>query len=195
MGHRLSRIYTRTGDDGSTWRRPARGQDDARVASRHCRRSQCRTRPAAGHGAARRRCARWWCICSTSVRPGRRTVHPRPRRDPRRRCVGTGTAAGPLQRQPADVEGIHPASRWRGRTRHLARAPSSAGPSARRSPWPATTPCAARAQYLNRLSDLLFVLARVLARADGHGEALWEPAAPALSRHDAGLHPSVLPAA
>jgi len=30
--------------------------------------------------------------------------------------------------------------------------------------------------YLNRLSDLLFVLARVLARADGHGEVLWQHA-------------------
>jgi len=28
-------------------------------------------------------------------------------------------------------------------------------------------------RYLNRLSDLLFVLARVLARAGGHGEVLW----------------------
>lgn len=28
--------------------------------------------------------------------------------------------------------------------------------------------------YLNRLSDLLFVIARVLARADGHGEVLWQ---------------------
>jgi len=28
--------------------------------------------------------------------------------------------------------------------------------------------------YLNRLSDLLFVLARVLARASGHGEVLWQ---------------------
>lgn len=28
-------------------------------------------------------------------------------------------------------------------------------------------------RYLNRLSDLLFVLARVLARRDGHGEVLW----------------------
>jgi cob(I)alamin adenosyltransferase len=28
-------------------------------------------------------------------------------------------------------------------------------------------------RYLNRLSDLLFVLARVLARADGQGEVLW----------------------
>jgi len=28
-------------------------------------------------------------------------------------------------------------------------------------------------EYLNRLSDLLFVLARVLARASGHGETLW----------------------
>lgn len=30
--------------------------------------------------------------------------------------------------------------------------------------------------YLNRLSDLLFVLSRVLARADGHGEVLWQHA-------------------
>jgi cob(I)alamin adenosyltransferase len=28
--------------------------------------------------------------------------------------------------------------------------------------------------YLNRLSDLLFVLARVLARSSGHGEVLWQ---------------------
>ena len=28
-------------------------------------------------------------------------------------------------------------------------------------------------RYLNRLSDLLFVLARVMARASGHGEVLW----------------------
>ena len=31
-------------------------------------------------------------------------------------------------------------------------------------------------RYLNRLSDLLFVLSRVLARAGGHGEVLWEHA-------------------
>jgi cob(I)alamin adenosyltransferase len=29
-------------------------------------------------------------------------------------------------------------------------------------------------RYLNRLSDLLFVLGRVLARAGGHGEVLWQ---------------------
>jgi cob(I)alamin adenosyltransferase len=29
-------------------------------------------------------------------------------------------------------------------------------------------------RYLNRLSDLLFVLARVLAHASGHGEVLWQ---------------------
>jgi len=29
-------------------------------------------------------------------------------------------------------------------------------------------------RYLNRLSDLLFVLARVLARRSGHGEVLWQ---------------------
>lgn len=30
------------------------------------------------------------------------------------------------------------------------------------------------ARYLNRLSDLLFVLCRVLARSSGHGEVLWQ---------------------
>jgi cob(I)alamin adenosyltransferase len=29
-------------------------------------------------------------------------------------------------------------------------------------------------RYLNRLSDLLFVLCRVLARSSGHGEVLWQ---------------------
>ncbi|MGN2242432.1 cob(I)yrinic acid a,c-diamide adenosyltransferase [Frateuria sp. GZRR33] len=29
-------------------------------------------------------------------------------------------------------------------------------------------------RYLNRLSDLLFVLCRVLARAGGHGEVIWQ---------------------
>ncbi len=29
-------------------------------------------------------------------------------------------------------------------------------------------------RYLNRLSDLLFVLCRVLARASGHGEVVWQ---------------------
>ena len=29
-------------------------------------------------------------------------------------------------------------------------------------------------RYLNRLSDLLFVLSRMLARADGQAEVLWD---------------------
>jgi cob(I)alamin adenosyltransferase len=33
-------------------------------------------------------------------------------------------------------------------------------------------------QYINRLSDLLFVLARVLARRNGGGEVFWQPRAP-----------------
>ena len=33
-------------------------------------------------------------------------------------------------------------------------------------------------RYLNRLSDLLFVLARVLSRRGGAGETLWQPGAP-----------------
>jgi cob(I)alamin adenosyltransferase len=34
-------------------------------------------------------------------------------------------------------------------------------------------PPAPALQYLNRLSDLLFVLARIYARAGGGGEVLW----------------------
>ena len=34
--------------------------------------------------------------------------------------------------------------------------------------------------YLNRLSDLLFVIARVLARRDGSQEILWEQKKPGL---------------
>lgn len=33
-------------------------------------------------------------------------------------------------------------------------------------------------RYLNRLSDLLFVLARVVARADGGAEVIWQPRRP-----------------
>lgn len=33
-------------------------------------------------------------------------------------------------------------------------------------------------RYVNRLSDLLFVLARVLARRDGGSEVFWQPVAP-----------------
>lgn len=33
-------------------------------------------------------------------------------------------------------------------------------------------------RYLNRLSDLLFVMARVLARQDGGSEVIWEPRRP-----------------
>jgi len=35
-------------------------------------------------------------------------------------------------------------------------------------------------RYINRLSDLLFVLARVLARRNGGGEVYWQPGAPEL---------------
>ena len=37
---------------------------------------------------------------------------------------------------------------------------------------------AASLRYLNRLSDLLFVLARVVARSDGGSEVLWQPRRP-----------------
>ncbi len=54
------------------------------------------------------------------------------------------------------------------------RAPSAGAPSARRSRWPPASRSGATAlQYLNRLSDLLFLLARA-ANPPG-GEVLWVP--------------------
>ena len=50
----------------------------------------------------------------------------------------------------------------------MSRAPYAAAPSASSSRWPVATRCAPPLlQYLNRLSDLLFVLARVLNRHAG----------------------------
>jgi cob(I)alamin adenosyltransferase len=39
-------------------------------------------------------------------------------------------------------------------------------------------------RYLNRLSDLLFVLARVLARESGHGEVLWSTSGASAARRN-----------
>ncbi len=110
-----------------------------------------------------------------------------------------GSAAGPLQRRPAAAEGFHPARRRRGRGA-LPPGPHHRAPRRARtvtlSRHDAVRPQAIR--YLNRLSDLLFVLARVLARASGHGEVLWNHDRRTVDGCQAircGLHPPRLPGA
>ena len=80
-------------------------------------------------------------------------------------------SARPLQRDPAAPQGIHPAG---GNAQRRARPRRPHGGAARRARrWSALAASDAvrseARQYLNRLSDLLFVLARVLNRANLDG--------------------------
>lgn len=178
MGHRLSRIYTRTGDDGSTGLGDGQrvAKDDARVASFGTvdeanaalgllLAAPCRGCTRAGGASA-----------APAVRSGRRAVHSRPRRDPCRRRLGPGAAAGPLQRQPPDAEGIHPAGRRRS-CRALPSGPHHRPPRRARDGHPG--PPRGRPQRGAAIPQPAVGPAvragRVLARADGHGEALWQP--------------------
>ena len=83
-----------------------------------------------------------------------------------------------VERFNADLgaaQGIHPPGRHPGRgARARRRAPYAAAPSARSSAWRRAEPVSdAARRYLNRLSDLLFVLARTLNRAAGRPDVLW----------------------
>jgi hypothetical protein len=53
-------------------------------------------------------------------------------------------------------------------------APWRAAPNAPWWPWARRRPCEAPRHYLNRLSDLMFVLARVLNRMDGGDDVYWK---------------------
>ncbi|KAG1217948.1 hypothetical protein G6F35_008719 [Rhizopus arrhizus] len=179
MGHRLSRIYTRTGDDGSTGLGDGQrvAKDDARVAS---------------FGTVDEANAALGLLLAASLPEDVRAlvVHLQHQLfDLGAELCIPGHAAihaadvSALEQQldhynaglPMLKEFILPAGGEAAARCHLARtivrrAERETVALARRE--------AVRSealQYLNRLSDLLFVLARVLARADGHGEALWQP--------------------
>jgi cob(I)alamin adenosyltransferase len=74
---------------------------------------------------------------------------------------------------PRLVEFILPAG-TRAPRRPMCAAPWRAAPSARWWRCRKWRPCARPRQYLNRLSDLLFVLARVLNRMDGGDDVYWK---------------------
>ena len=80
-----------------------------------------------------------------------------------------------LERRAAGAEGIHPARRLARRGRGAPRAhglparrEERGGAGARPKPWGEHA-----RRYLNRLSDLLFVAARVLNRHAGRGDVQW----------------------
>ena len=178
MGNRLSRIYTRTGDDGSTGLGDGSrvAKDAARVNAFGC---VDEANSALGVLLA--------VALPDDVRALLTTVQHQLFDLGGELCIPGHAAiqAGDveaLERQldhynadlPALKEFILPGGGEAAARCHLARtivrrAERETVTLARQEPVRAEA-----LHYLNRLSDLLFVLARVLARADGHGEVLWQ---------------------
>ena len=183
MGNRLSRIYTRTGDDGSTGLGDGSrtGKDSARVA-------------AYGTVDEANSCIGLVLACATSggviaedVRALLTSVQHQMFDLGGELCIPGHAAitAGDVERLEAHLDrfnetlpplkdfilpgGGEAAARCHVARTVVRRAERETVALARVE---AVRPEAIR--YLNRLSDLLFVLARVLARADGHGEVLWD---------------------
>ncbi|MBB5876958.1 MULTISPECIES: cob(I)yrinic acid a,c-diamide adenosyltransferase [Xanthomonas] len=177
MGNRLSKIYTRTGDDGSTGLGDGNrvGKDSARVAAYG---TVDEANSAIGVVLA--------CALAEDVRqlltaiqhqlfdlggelciPGHAAIHAADIDALERHLDRYNDALPPLQ------DFILPAGGEAAARCHLARTivRRAERETVALSRQDAVRPEAVR--YLNRLSDLLFVLARVLARADGHGEVLW----------------------
>ena len=178
MGNRLSRIYTRTGDDGST------GLGDGSRVPKDAQRVNAYGTVDEANSALGVLLA---VALPDEVRALLTTVQHQLFDLGGELCI-PGHAAiqaadiDALERQldqynadlPALKEFILPAGGEAAARCHLARtivrrAERETVTLARQEPVRAEA-----LHYLNRLSDLLFVLARVLARADGHGEVLWQ---------------------
>ncbi|PZQ11490.1 MAG: cob(I)yrinic acid a,c-diamide adenosyltransferase [Rhodanobacter denitrificans] len=178
MGNRLSKIYTRTGDDGSTGLGDGSrtGKDSARVNAYG---TVDELNSTIGLALA--------CELPDPVRelltqvqhdlfdlggelciPGMAMVHDA---DVERLERELDTLNEPL---PALKDFILPGGGMAAASCHLARTVCR---RAERETIALSRQEAVRSEairYLNRLSDLLFVIARVLARASGHGEVLWQ---------------------
>jgi cob(I)alamin adenosyltransferase len=179
MGKRLSKIYTRTGDDGTTGlgdgtRVP---KDDPRVEA---------------YGTVDELNAQLGVVLASELPPEVRAVLTRVQHElfdlGSELCVpGYAAIAEPMVTQlegdldgfnaalPALEEFILPGGGAPAAHCHVAR--TVCRRAERRVQTLATVePAGVRPEalrYLNRLSDLLFVIARVLARASGAGEVMW----------------------
>jgi cob(I)alamin adenosyltransferase len=184
VGNRLSRIYTRTGDDGSTGLGDGSrvAKDDARVHA---------------YGTVDEANSAIGVLLAVDLPDDVRVLLTRIQHQlfdlggelciPGHAAIAAGDVTA-LEQQldhynaslPVLKEFILPAGGEGAARCHLAR---TIVRRAERDTVTLSRQAAVRAEalhYLNRLSDLLFVLARVLARADGHGEVLWQHS----RRHD-----------
>ncbi len=178
MGNRLSKIYTRTGDDGSTGL-----GDGARVAKESLRveayGSVDETNSAVGLVLAVPALPDAVRACLTEVQhdlfdlggelciPGHRMITPAYAERLERELDGFNEALPPLK------DFILPGGGPAAAACHMARAICR---RAERRCWSlarAESVAPDALKYLNRLSDLLFVIARVLARGESGSEVLW----------------------
>ena len=177
MGNRLSKIYTRTGDDGTTGL-----GDGSRVAKDSAR--------VAAYGTVDEANSAIGLLLAAPVPEDIRALLTAVQHQlfdlggelciPGHAAISDADVAA-LERQldhyndplPALKDFILPGGGEAAARCHLARTivRRAEREAVTLSRHEAVRPEAVR--YLNRLSDLLFVLARVLARADGHGEVLW----------------------
>ena len=178
MGNRLSKIYTRTGDDGSTGL-----GDGARVSKDSARvtaygtvdEANSRDRPGARLRDCRSRSAhvlvavqhQMFDLGGELCIPGHAAIFDADIERLEQQLDGFNADLPPLK------DFILPGGGLAAAHCHLARTVCRRAERevVTLSRHDAVRPEAIR--YLNRLSDLLFVLARVLARASGHGEVLW----------------------
>lgn len=178
MGHRLSKIYTRTGDDGTTGlgdgervdkadpRVEAFGNVDETNSALGLVLAE-RDVPAAIRATLERVQHELFEIGAELSLPGSRRI--------------TADHVGHLERDldelnrelPPLAEFVLPGGSRAAATCHLARTICR---RAERSAWSVSKLAALNPEllrYLNRLSDLLFVVARSLARQNGGRETLW----------------------
>lgn len=184
MGNRLSKIYTRTGDDGTTGLGDGSRvrKDDARVEAYGTvdEANSCIGVVLAVPGVPEtvRRCLvevqhDLFDLGGELCIPGYRLIKPEHVERLERELDGFNDTLPPLK------DFILPGGGPAAAACHVAR---TVARRAERRVWTladtATDVSPEAARYLNRLSDLLFVLARVLARHENGAEVLW--------RHDRG---------
>lgn len=178
MGHRLSKIYTRTGDDGTTGLANGErvGKTDSRVAAfgdvdeTNSVLGLLLTEPdvpPAIHASLARVQHELFEIGAELSLPGYRQITAEHVSELERDLDELNAGLPPLK------EFVLPGGTRAAAICHLARTICR---RAERSAWAAAPLTALNPEllrYLNRLSDLLFVMARSLARLNGGQETLW----------------------
>ena len=178
MGNRLSKIYTRTGDQGSTGLGDGRrvDKDDARIEALGAVDELNSTLglllteslPVAVHDCLMRVQHALFDLGGELSIPGHTMLTPADTLRLEQALDGFNADLPPLK------EFILPGGNATAATCHLARAICRRAERRTITLARSETVNAAALIYLNRLSDLLFVIARVLARADGGSEVLWQ---------------------